>query len=212
MAYCCPGIDPEISAEVYAAFQGRNRLGELCEYEGDEIPYWYSGDPVTGTGDLDWLPGQRRMLGSSGPFDFRPGDSQFVLIKMAVAQGTDNLNSITEVKAILNEPFDPLTDVIAGGPNALPQKFAVSQNYPNPFNPTTTIQYALPKRAKVTIDIYNILGQKVRRLVDETQPAGTHTIVWDGKNESNQAVSTGLYFYRVRTGDHEESKKMILLK
>ncbi|MEW6412748.1 MAG: FlgD immunoglobulin-like domain containing protein [Candidatus Zixiibacteriota bacterium] len=206
------GEDPDSYSQTYGFLQGLTKSGEPYTYDGDTLTYIFSGDPVTGVGDLDIAPADRRMLGVSGPFDFRPGDSQFVLIKMAVGQGTSNLNSITEVKAILNEPFDPLTDVIAGGPEPLPRKFSVSQNYPNPFNPTTTIQYALPERAKVTLDIYNILGQKVRRLVDETQPAGTHTVVWDGRNETNQPVATGLYFYRMTTGDFQESRKMILLK
>ena len=212
MAFCCPGIDPNMPDATYRTLSGIYSNGDPIVYEGDTLTYMESGDPVTGVGDLDIAPDSRRLLASSGPFDFRPGDSQFVLIKMAVGKGTDNLNSITELISILNEPFDPLTGTSGVAPPALPSAFKVSQNYPNPFNPSTTILYSLPKKAKVTIDVYNILGQRVRRLVDKTMPAGEHRVVWDGTNNADDKVSTGLYFYRVKAGDMVDSKKMLLLK
>ena len=97
-------------------------------------------------------------------------------------------------------------------PATTPGEFPVNQNYPNPFNPTTTISYALPEQARVTVDVFNILGQKVRRLVDSDQPAGEHSVVWDGTDGRGEEVSTGFYFYRVKAGDHTEKKKMLLLK
>jgi len=216
MTWCCPGLDPETYYDVYWAFHGINRMGKPYVYGAvlppETLMYMYSGDPVAGTGDLDLYPGTRRMLSGSGPFDMAPGDSQYVLIKMAVAEGTDYLNSITEVISMLNEPYDPMTDVNDGRADVLPNRFHVRQNYPNPFNPDTRIDYTLPSRARVTIDIYNILGQRVRRLVDENKPAGEHFVIWDGTDESRQNVASGLYFYRVRAGDSVDSKKMLLLK
>ncbi|MFH2035239.1 MAG: FlgD immunoglobulin-like domain containing protein [Candidatus Zixiibacteriota bacterium] len=96
--------------------------------------------------------------------------------------------------------------------NVLPYRFELSQNYPNPFNPVTTIEYSLPGRSHVTIEIYNILGQKVRTLVDSEESAGSYTITWDGTNSSGKSVSTGVYLYRFQAGDYFETKKMILLK
>ncbi len=95
---------------------------------------------------------------------------------------------------------------------AVPDKFDISQNYPNPFNPATKIKYQLPKAEQVTITIYNILGQIVKRLVYENQEAGYYTIEWDGRNNINNKVATGVYIYRIRAGNFIESKKMILLK
>ncbi len=94
----------------------------------------------------------------------------------------------------------------------LPYGFKLSQNYPNPFNPLTKIEYTLPRQSRVTIEIYNVLGQRIRSLVDGEQPAGTYRISWDGKNSSGESVATGVYFYRFRAGDHVETKKMLLLK
>ena len=94
----------------------------------------------------------------------------------------------------------------------VPIAFALMPNYPNPFNPSTTIEYRLPARTPVEIDIFNALGQKVRTLVDKSQPAGRHTVVWEGRDAGGDVVSTGIYFYRLRAGDRVEVRKMTLLK
>jgi hypothetical protein len=95
---------------------------------------------------------------------------------------------------------------------SLPRSFALHNNYPNPFNPATTIAYDLPVPAHVTLEIFNILGRKVRTLVDEYQEAGSKTVVWDGRDSGNNEVATGVYFYTVRAGTFTDSKKMLLLK
>jgi hypothetical protein len=95
---------------------------------------------------------------------------------------------------------------------ALPKELSVSQNYPNPFNATTTIRYSVPQTAKVELAVFNILGQKVRTLVDEELSAGEHTVIWDGRNQNGQTVATGVYFYRLRVGDEVLVKRMSLLK
>ncbi len=79
----------------------------------------------------------------------------------------------------------------------LPKHFALRQNFPNPFNPSTTIRYELPVQAKVTIRIYNILGQEVFTLVDKTMEAGFHETLWKGQNTVNHAVASGVYIYRI---------------
>ena len=89
----------------------------------------------------------------------------------------------------------------------LPLQFKLSQNYPNPFNPNTNIKYSLSEPSYVTLEIYNILGQKTATLVDEYRDAGSHTVIWQAND-----VSSGMYFYRIRAGDYIESKKMLLLK
>jgi len=94
----------------------------------------------------------------------------------------------------------------------LPKEFNLGQNYPNPFNPTTVLEYALPNAAQVKIHIYNILGQKVRNLVDETQEPGYKTVSWDGKDDSGREVSSGIYFYRIVAGSFVKCRKMALLK
>ncbi len=78
-----------------------------------------------------------------------------------------------------------------------PMNFQLKQNYPNPFNPTTTIEYALAQTSWVTLDVYDLLGQKVRSLVNEGQNAGQQAAIWDGRNSKGQAVASGMYIYRL---------------
>jgi len=94
----------------------------------------------------------------------------------------------------------------------LPYKFELSQNYPNPFNPVTTISYTIPTRSDVAIEVFNIMGQKVRTLINETKSAGEYTIEWNGDNSNGSQVATGIYLYKFQAGDYIETKKMVLLK
>lgn len=94
----------------------------------------------------------------------------------------------------------------------LPREFALNQNYPNPFNPSTTITFALPKQSLVRLDVYNILGQKVKSLIDQILPAGEHQIDFDGRDEDHQWLASGIYFYRISADEFNQSRKMILLK
>lgn len=89
----------------------------------------------------------------------------------------------------------------------LPTEFALSQNFPNPFNPVTEISYSLPSAADVSLDIYNVVGQKVASLPGGHKEAGTYSVVWDATE-----FASGVYFYRLTAGDYVETKKMLLLK
>ncbi len=94
---------------------------------------------------------------------------------------------------------------------ALPEKFSVSQNYPNPFNPVTKIKIAMPKEAYITADIYNILGERIKRIANHVLLCeGYHDFSWDGKNENNFLVSSGIYFFTFRTPNYVKTIKMIL--
>jgi hypothetical protein len=82
----------------------------------------------------------------------------------------------------------------------IPTDYGLSQNYPNPFNPTTTIQYDLPQAGWVVLKIYDVLGRNIRTLVEGGNPAGRHTVRWDGKNDVGYDVPSGLYFCRMTAG------------
>ena len=88
----------------------------------------------------------------------------------------------------------------------------LSQNYPNPFNPTTTIAYNMIEAGEVTIEVFNIKGQKVKTLVNEHMTAGNQSVTWDGKDTNNKSVSSGIYFYKMKSGNYVSTKKMILMK
>jgi len=89
----------------------------------------------------------------------------------------------------------------------LPDGFLLSQNYPNPFNPTTKIEFNLPTASDVTLEVYNVLGQRVITLVEGPQAAGLHSVTWNSVDQSGHTVSSGIYFYRLIAGDRVESRK-----
>jgi|GEM_PF-1185000 len=95
----------------------------------------------------------------------------------------------------------------------LPKQFALLQNYPNPFNPDTKIDFVLPRKATVTLEIFNLLGEKVRTLVSsEKMTAGEKSITWNSSNDAGYKVSSGIYFYRLTADNFVSTKKMMLLK
>jgi flagellar hook assembly protein FlgD len=93
-----------------------------------------------------------------------------------------------------------------------PTYFELSQNYPNPFNASTSIRFHLNKADHVKLEVYNMNGEKVKTLVNQRKGPGTYVSRWDGKNEYNRHVATGLYYCRLEYGSLTESKKMIYLK
>ncbi len=104
--------------------------------------------------------------------------------------------------------------IIKSGTEAAPlfsSEFSLA-NYPNPFNPETQITFNLPQPSAARLEVYNTLGEKVATLVDGNLDAGQHAVQWDGRDTHGQAVGSGIYFYRLKTNDWAETKKMILLR
>jgi len=95
---------------------------------------------------------------------------------------------------------------------ALPQKFTVHDNYPNPFNPATNISYNLLETSHVKVSIYNVLGQEIKALLDESQKSGSHSLQWDGTNKRGLKVTSGVYYYRIEAGKDSAVKSMLLVK
>ncbi len=95
---------------------------------------------------------------------------------------------------------------------SLPEKFYISQNYPNPFNPVTHIDYTLRQKNRVELTVYNLLGEKIVTLVDLDQNAGSYQVTWDGTNLHGGQVASGVYLYKIVTGDFVDMKKMLLIR
>jgi O-glycosyl hydrolase len=117
-------------------------------------------------------------------------------------------SSVTTLVGELDEPI--LVNVEER--ESLPETFQLYQNYPNPFNPVTTLRFSIPKTTQISLVIYNMLGQRVRTLVNHSMAAGQHQIFWDGTNDSGRQVSTGVYFYRIVAGEFIATKKCVLLR
>ena len=94
----------------------------------------------------------------------------------------------------------------------LPVRFALHANVPNPFNPTTSISFDLPKRCDVDLNIYNMLGKRIRTLQNGEMPAGSYSLVWDGRDDSGRPAPTGVYLYRIEAGADRAVRRMLLLK
>jgi len=88
----------------------------------------------------------------------------------------------------------------------------MNQNYPNPFNPTTTISYEMPEDGEVQISIYNLKGQLIKHLLNKHESIGPHSIIWDGKDSTGRACSSGIYYYRLIGHGKSITKKMLMLK
>ncbi|RKX24179.1 MAG: hypothetical protein DRP45_08800 [Candidatus Zixiibacteriota bacterium] len=99
------------------------------------------------------------------------------------------------------------TGVDESGGESFPSDFALEQNYPNPFNPTTEISFYLPEPARVRLEIFNVLGQRIATLVNDHLQAGSHTYSWNGGSSPS-----GIYFYRLEANEHSRTRKMLLLK
>lgn len=94
----------------------------------------------------------------------------------------------------------------------LPQEFALGHNFPNPFNPETEISYELPQTSQVVLTIFNLMGQKVKTLINDKIAAGRHSVRWDGKDEAGKSVPSGVYVYRMTAAGNTYQKTMTLLK
>ncbi len=167
------------------------------------------GDPVTGSGKIDGIydvPGGRRLWIVNGPFNINLGDTAEVVIALIGGMGVDHLESITELRKntraatlLYNYFVEEMTSGKMDVPppdrpksNVLPDNYVLYQNYPNPFNSITRIKYDLPEDAFVNLTVYDVLGNKVKVLVNENQPAGKYNIPFDAGD-----LSSGVYFYRI---------------
>ena len=107
-----------------------------------------------------------------------------------------------------------ISDLTTINENEVPNIDCCLTNYPNPLNPTTTISFSIPNESKVDLSIFNIKGQEVKQLISYIRqlPEGQHSVIWDGRDDNNKPVSSGIYFYKLIAGDHQKVRKLILLK
>jgi hypothetical protein len=175
--------------------------------------FLYSGNPVAGSGWLNKVPGREVLLMSVGPFALKKNIPQDIFVTYVLGQGISATNSIevarnynAEGKRIFDKNLvDDLTDVENSSP--LPENFMLEQNYPNPFNPSTRIKYSVAGSGKVTLKIYDIMGKEVSRLVNEEKMPGNYEVLFNAAG-----LSSGIYFYRLQSGNRNITKKMLLLK
>lgn len=158
----------------------------------------------------EFASGDLMSVTNFGPYSISPFDS--VEIALVIAAGSDAGEVTGSIQRAI-ERFNSTTAIdIADGTENLPNDYRLEQNYPNPFNPSTTIEFSMPERGKVTLDIINSLGQKIVTIYDDTAEPGVNRIVWDGTDRHGAHVATGVYFYRLQTEENVLTRKMVLLK
>ena len=161
---------------------------------------WLSCDPVSGTvppgGSVDVAVNFDATGVAVGPHD-----------GLLQVLSDDPLTPVVAVPVTMM-----VSDLSAVGDLPLPRVTALGQNVPNPFNPQTKIDFALPREARVELKIYDVRGALVRTLVSGNLDAGNHSVIWQGHDDRDQRVPSGVYFYRLQTGNDVLTKRMTMIK
>jgi len=140
--------------------------------------------------------------GTMGVFRFRVLDPDRASVRLVSFQTADGSWGVDTQVSYAN----------AVSPTSVPARTRLLGNFPNPFNPVTEIRFDLSSRTVVELGVYNVSGQRVRGLLSGARSAGTHAVVWDGRDESGTPVSSGVYFYRLSAGKYTEAKRMTLVR
>jgi hypothetical protein len=198
--------------------RGLDRFGNdiIDPITGIKTNFPLSGDPVTNTG---WIypnsitGGEAGIILFSGPFTMEPGDTQWVMFSFVPGLGENKFQSIINMREnaayLHSRSYDELvTKTYKQPPGSKPYEFFLDINYPNPFNSGTTINFSLTEKAEVHLDIYDILGRKVSSIINEEKEPG----VYSARFIPPKNLSSGVYFYQLRTNKNILTRKMTFLK
>ncbi|MEW5797742.1 MAG: choice-of-anchor D domain-containing protein [Bacteroidota bacterium] len=151
-----------------------------------------------------------------------PSDFKIYLLDKTKERVHDITTSLSHVVTLDKKEYSREIRILVGrqsfvesntnGIPLVPLEYALSQNFPNPFNPTTSIRYSLSNTSHVKLEIFNTLGQRVKSLVQESQPIGTYLVEWDGTDDGKKTVASGVYYYRLQANNYTNVKKMTLIK
>jgi predicted GH43/DUF377 family glycosyl hydrolase len=187
-------------------FHGDNALSQIGYAHSDDGFNWtkYEKNPVLSPRTIgSW--GQIGIVGPKVLYD--ASDNSY---KMWYMGGTISNGAQTSQIGYATAPNDSVETVVQR--RATPEQFTLLRNYPNPFNPTTTIEYDCSTASDVTLDIYDLSGRRVKRLVHQKQNAGRYRVTWQADDERGRSVPAGLYFARLHTGEFQHSIKLTLIK
>lgn len=149
-------------------------------------------------------------LNQNGGYDAPPADHAWRDVLAFVAG--DTALSFVHNTSFTDIQWPVTTGVERDEAGQVPAAYTLSQNYPNPFNPETAIQFELPENAKVSLTVFNSLGQTVRTLLDQELARGSYRITWDGRNQAGQIQTSGIYFYRIQTDGFVSMRRMVLMR
>ncbi len=229
------------SSTEYFLVENRQKLGYDSYIPGDGLLIWHI-DESQNSNDNQWFPGenpsshylvaleqadglfeieQMNDYGDAGdPFPGTTGNTSFDGFNSPnsdsyVDGGTfvkvDNIQSVEHL-IVANFTVGIAANIGDEINLSLPSEFVLEQNYPNPFNPKTSINFTLNRNAHATLNVYNMLGEKVNTIIDDNLTAGKFNFEWDAVDDNDNKLSSGIYLYRLKVGEQIESKKMVLLK
>jgi hypothetical protein len=190
--------DTVVTSENYLRMFGLYTLGS------DSVPPLITNGQRRNVMNLRFIinPGTRsQLVVIDSAIDLRGGPIRFGLI-----------DGVTEFAPTFVRGFISIGSVGITDNPIVPREIELSQNYPNPFNPSTEIGFSLPQRSEVRLVIYNLLGQEVRELLDQTFEQGRHSVIWDGRDNSGGNIPSGAYFYRLTALGFSDSKIMTLIR
>ncbi len=210
---------PYSLTEAWNVARGYDRVGNVILDSVTHQPtrFPYSGDPVTRSG---WVYNQHDRKGEEGflmfcgPFNFAPGDSQWMLTALVPANAGDPMASLTMLRSrawrLRGMTYDELASPLAVVPPPVPiysPSPMLLPNFPNPFNASTVIQYAITRNSEVRLAVYDLLGREVALLVNEKRNLGMYQASFDGTG-----FASGVYITRLTAGGYSTSRAMVLLK
>lgn len=228
------------SSAQYYLVENRQRTGYDAALPSDGLLIWHIDDAKT-TNEDEWWPGvtsSHHLLvaleqadgsyqlehatnqgDAADPF---PGTTSNTNFASATSPSSDSYTGSGTLVAVSNISAsgatmhaDLIVGIAAGVDDpipVLPLEYELAQNYPNPFNPGTSIQFSVSRAEHARVELFNVLGQHVKTLLDETVAAGSHSVDWNGTDESGHNAATGVYFYRLTVGGEVQTKKMMLLR
>ncbi len=199
---CTIGIENEDGSVGLQMAYNQNYISENLAVKIVYPTFWLSPDPLSGF----VMPGSSSDINVT--FDATQLDEGEYVGYLDIISNDPDEGSIA-VECTLTVSGETGIEDLS---NLVPEEFALQQNYPNPFNPATKISFALPVQSDVRLMIYDLLGRQVRGLLAEKLPAGYHAITWDGTDDRGRAMSSGVYFYSLKAGNFERSRKMIIIK
>ena len=140
------------------------------------------------------------------------GESKLRDVEVFILQETSLGEHWINLSRNITVEGDPFTAVLEEYTAEVPEAFSLEQNYPNPFNSSTVIPFSLPRAGDVTVEVFNLAGQKVATLVDGFREAGSYSLSWDGRGEDGRSLASGVYLYRLRARDRVYARQLLLLK
>jgi len=186
------------------------------DFLGANLPIWFT--------HVDSTAGKISIgMSRAGVPQGMSGAGALAMIRMRTATSA-NIGSVTQIvieEVAANDPSGNPIELVAQGTDIvvainhhaeIPAQYALMQNYPNPFNPETVIEFALPQPGHVKLEVYNVLGQRIRTLINERVEAGVKTIKWNGRNDAGQQVPSGVYLYRMEAGSFFATRKLVLMR